>query len=278
MSIKQVNTEFLIEEMTTDGHAPMKFLCDDQEVYFCKYRLGLDRNEIDCLAYEIIASTLLQELAIPTPEIAIVKISENTLNKKIIKKNRHVRVGDYCFGSKSIEPSAVLNEITSLLNSKRDFNRIVNPEDIVRISIFDLWVENSDRGRCFGSGFNYNLLLSELNNKIEITAFDHGFIFGGQSNLRVFNSRLSIDTSNKLHNTTYYKSITKFIEKERYQQIVEEFVPLLSKDYGHIITNIISELPKAWDLGPNLGHRITTFLSDKNRIQNIKEIILANKS
>lgn len=34
MLIKQVNTELLLEEIKTDGHAPLKFLCDNGEIYY----------------------------------------------------------------------------------------------------------------------------------------------------------------------------------------------------------------------------------------------------
>ena len=70
MSMLQVNTELLLAEIPTDGHSPLKFSCDDGNIYYCKYLNSMNRLEINFLAYEIIANRLLGRLDIPTPEIA----------------------------------------------------------------------------------------------------------------------------------------------------------------------------------------------------------------
>ena len=81
------------------------------------------------------------------------------------------------FGSREIK-HALLVDSFSINHSKRDFNKMLNPHDIIRIALFDLWVKNGDRGRVINGGHNYNLLLIAKDKKQEIIAFDHAFIFG----------------------------------------------------------------------------------------------------
>lgn len=68
--MNKIRTLTLIEEMTTVWHSPLKFLCEDFNVYYAKYRLGvsLKTEEIDCLSYEVICCLLLNALKTPTPD------------------------------------------------------------------------------------------------------------------------------------------------------------------------------------------------------------------
>jgi hypothetical protein len=277
MSITNRTTKYLIEEMTTDGHAPLKFMCDDDEIYYCKYLNAYDKLEIDCLAYEVVAHNLLKELQIPTPDIALVTVSNGSLDKSKIKVNRRVKEGTVCFGSKAMEETFVLNDLVPVL-TKKDFNRIQNPEDLIKIAIFDLWVNNSDRGRYVEPGFNYNLLIRQKITQEEIIAFDHAFIFGGTNSIGIFNKSFPMDKYNKIHTSPYYKEIVKFIAKEEFEQIVNNFIPLLRNNYEKIIRNSISDVQKVWNLTLNLDKRIIDYLSSLDRIKEIHTIILHSKS
>jgi len=68
--LKKVKSKILIEEIDTDGHSPMKFICSDNAMYFVKYRSGksLDKKEINCLVFEMICTKILQQLHIPVPK------------------------------------------------------------------------------------------------------------------------------------------------------------------------------------------------------------------
>lgn len=103
MMFNKVHTLYAMEEMTKDGHAPVLFHCSDGDNYYCKYRVNINRKEINCLAYEVIAHRLLRKLDIPTPEIALVKLASGTLDEKIIKIDRRMKEGTVVFGSKRKE-------------------------------------------------------------------------------------------------------------------------------------------------------------------------------
>lgn len=276
MKLLELDTKLLKEETQTDGHSPLVFICSDDNIYYCKYLPTIKKEEINCLAYEVVAHALLRKLDIPTPDIALITIAENTLNKKLIKNNKRLKVGNVCFGSKEI---AYATEVQSLaqLNSKTEFNKLLNPYDIIKIAIFDLWVNNVDRGRDFGDGYNYNLLLKLVGTKQQIVAFDHGFIFGGINQIGIFNSKNNSLTSNKLYQSTYYKSVIKHINKTDYINIVNNFIPLLFKNYDTLIKNIIEKLGANWDLSPKLDERIIALLKTNEQIKEIKNIIIQAK-
>ena len=71
--IPTVHTLFLLVEIKTDGHSPMKFLCSDNNYYYCKYRTQFKKEELDCLVYELVCQALLKDLNIPTPEVAFAR-------------------------------------------------------------------------------------------------------------------------------------------------------------------------------------------------------------
>lgn len=275
--ISKVKTELLIEETKTSGHAPLKFICDDSHLYYCKYIVDFNPDEINCLAYEIVSHYLLKALNIPTPDIALVQITEGTLDKKKIIKNRRLRVNDICFGSKGIDPSEEINEF-EICSSKRDYNRILNPEDVIKIALFDLWINNVDRGRFIDPGFNYNLLAVRSGNKQKILAFDHAFVFGGVYQIGIFNSKMPFESKEKLHQSAFYKSFIGYMDEEEVNKIVNNFIPLLKVSYQEVIDSIILQLNDIWKLTPNLADRMHEYLFCEERIEKVKSAIINSKS
>lgn len=273
--IPVINTELLLEEIETDGHAPLKFLCDNDKIYYCKYLNAINRSELNFLAYEMVASHLLNELSIPTPQVALIKIAPNTLNQKKIHFNRRLREGNICFGSLEINPAQELQSIQSF--SKYEYNKLINPYDVVKIAMFDLWVNNIDRGRHFDDGINYNLLIASENNRQKIYAFDNAFIFGGVNEIGIFNGLSAVDGHNKLVQSPFYKSIVQHISVDNLRNIVDNLLPLFSVSYQELISNVLGQLPNEWDLSLNLNDRIDSFLTNGERIVTIKNIILQSK-
>lgn len=276
MKLSELHTKLLLRETQTDGHSPLVFICSDDNIYYCKYLPTIKKEEINCLAYEIVAHVLLKKLDIPTPEIALVTVAENTLIPKLIRFNKRLKVGNICFGSKEISFAAEVQSLAQL-NNKTEFNKLLNPHDIIKIAIFDLWVNNVDRGRDFGDGYNYNLLLKPVGTKQEIIAFDHGFIFGGINQIGIFNSKTNTLNGNKLYQSAYYKSVIKHIDKTDYINIVNNFIPLLFKNYDTLVKNIIEKLGANWDLSPKLDERIIALLKTSEQVKEIKNIIIQAK-
>ena len=100
--LKHVESTILIQELETDGHSPLKFLCSDGKVYYVKYRSGksFDKTEINCLVYEMVCTRLLQLLGIPTPDLALVTVRTDSIAPGQVKINkRYIKDGIIGIGS-----------------------------------------------------------------------------------------------------------------------------------------------------------------------------------
>src|SRR5690606_4525002 len=269
--MKIVNTLTLVEEMTTDGHSPLKFLCDDLNIYYCKYRSGvsLNKHEIDCLYYEIICNRLLANVQVPHAEIKLVKIAPNSFKKESLTRHKKFcKPGRLYLGFKEIESADVLQGIMAA-NSKRDFRKLLNPYDLIKIALFDLWVDNRDRGK----SENYNLLLAPTNIGVKIVPFDHAFCFGGIELLRTFNEKIPVSGQDKLITSFYFSKIRQYFERQKACDIVKNFLSLQTHEIEVIISETYDECPTEWEIPTRLKDRIFTFLTNKDCLQTAQNIM-----
>lgn len=268
--MKKVESKILITELETDGHSPMKFICSDGSMYFVKYRSGksLDKKEINCLVFEIICTKILQQLQVPVPEQVLVVINENSYSPAMLIANRkYLKPGVTAWGSKEIENADLVKE-AELITHKRVFNKLGNPEDLIRIAIFDLWVDNVDR-----YSENYNLLTRMENGKLFYYAIDHAFTFGGLNEMNIFNPSSMPSTYKKLIVSQYFLSVTRYIHKNRRIEIADQFISLLTKlDIKKIINEVFNEIPTDWAINPVLKDRVIAFLESRDRIIALEQI------
>ncbi len=277
--IPKKQTAFLVEEIPTDGHSPLKFVCTDEEVYFCKYRVSPNKIEIDCLVYEAICSTLMWELGIPSPKIAFVEVMEDSYDKRSLIKNRpYTKPGIICFGSKELVNAQLVTELDKI-SREEDFEAYTNPQDLIRIAIFDLWVGNTDRGKG-GSNFapgrsnNYNLLTIPVGRKKQIVAFDHGFAFDGEQGLGVFNELFLPDDRGKLFGTQFFNDVLSFIPFVERKQVALEFIDNIeSMKVESIVASIYNQLPNDWKRVETLKDKIIKYLTSKMRLKILVEIV-----
>jgi len=206
--LKQVESKILIEELGTDGHSPMKFMCSDDLVYYVKYRSGksFNKTEINCLVFEMICTRLLQHLFITVPEQALVSINENSYQtEKLITNKRYIKHGIIAWGSMEILQADLVKEIEQI-NNKTEFNKLKNPDDLIRIAIFDIWVDNVDRHLD-----NYNLLTKLEDGKLKFIPIDHAFTFGGLKGMDIFNPTTSALSIRKLIESPYFLFIINIL-------------------------------------------------------------------
>lgn len=272
--LKHVYSRYLIREEETDGHSPMKFLCSDDRIYYCKFRVTAKKEETDFLVYEVVCHYLLKFLSIPTPNIALVELTKDSFDPKQLKRNKlYAKPGVLCFGSQHVE-SYLVND-TQLIDTKRAFNQFLNPADLIRIAIFDLWVDNTDRGK----RGNFNLLVSTDLHKSVFYAFDNAFAFGGENGLGIFNPSFEVSLYDKLMNTDYFRSIIKFIPKTERISIAQNVLSLFhDENVQEIITTAATLIPGSWNTLPGLYSRISGFLSSAQRLQKIEQLVLSSLS
>ena len=268
--MKKVESKILIEEIDTDGHSPMKFICSDGSIYFAKYRSGksLNKKEINCLVFEMVCTKLLQELSIPVPEQALITINENSISPGQLKVNKkYIKQGVIAWGSKEILQADLVKEI-EIIRRKKEFNRLKNPADLIRIAIFDLWVDNADRHQ-----ENYNLLLKMEKGKLKIIAIDHAFTFGGLKGMNIFNSSTLPNSYKKLIESQYFRSVVKHFNKSERLEITIQFLSLINQlNIEKIINEVFAQIPEQWEINPTLRKRIIDFLQSKQRIITLQQI------
>jgi hypothetical protein len=268
--LKKVESKILIEELETDGHSPLKFICSDGFVYYVKYRSGksFDKREIHCLVFEMICTRLLQRLHIPVPEQALVVISKDSYAPGQLKANkRYLKPGVIGWGSKEIEQADLVKSIEQILR-KKEFKKLLNPGDLIRIAIFDLWVDNADR-----HSDNFNLLVRLEDGKLKLITIDHAFTFGGQRGMNIFNKTTYPSPYKKLIESQYFRSVVKHLKKAERLEIASGFLSLIPElDIENLVNEVFAQIPTEWDIDPGLKNRIIEFLQSGQRINALHQI------
>lgn len=266
----KVAAKILIEELETDGHSPMKFICSDGRLYYVKYRSGksLNKREIHCLVFEMICTKLLQQLHIPVPEQALVTIAENSYSaSQLITNRKYIKPNIIAWGSREINQADLVKEIEQV-QKKKEFNKLLNPEDLIRIAIFDLWVDNADRH----SG-NYNLLLKLEEGRLKIITIDHAFTFGGLNGMNTFNAQTPPSSYKKLMGSQYFRSAMKHFAIKKRLEIANQFLSLLPElDIKNLVNGVFAEIPPQWEVNPTLQTRLIDFLQSKQRFITLQQI------
>lgn len=238
---------------------PIPILCSDFNTYYVKFPIdGTDHTD---LIYESVCKALADYLRIPVPDVAYIEATEHSWSETDFPSLRSKMVG---FGSKRIENPDVLSKDTAIIRSKHDFNRLLNPEDLVRIGIFDAIVKNMDR-----SEENFNLITSYVNGD-RIFAIDHVATFGGPQFKGIFKPTRLDDVGKNILRSDYGRSVLHFIDHDRKKVILEETLSLLD-NIDEALNVSFEQIPDQWQLTGELQTRISNFLKDDYRNQSIRE-------
>lgn len=157
-------------EIVTDGHSPLLVITSDFEHYIIKSTRG--QRPSYPLINEFLCSFLLHHWELNVPTCAAVKLNPGLLKDRGFSPFHQPHFySDITFGSKIETGSIEMGEFMNI-HSKPDMKKLRNPEDLLKIALFDIWVENSDR-----KPTNYNILLKTNSAKLDIFAIDHAFTF-----------------------------------------------------------------------------------------------------
>lgn len=165
------------KEYDTRGHAPLKVLCGDGQLYVVK---SAGPHVPPCvLISEFLGHFLLKIWGLPTPQAAVINLPAEYLTAfkrsvpgKISGRHQPHHYARSCFGSRII-PNAI--EVGPIHQTSRtdEWRRTVNFYDLMLLALFDIWIENDDR-----KPSNPNLLLRPIaKNKYRWVAIDHAFCF-----------------------------------------------------------------------------------------------------
>lgn len=183
------------------AHGPLKVIDSSFTPYVLKFPNG--RSDNDSITKEFLCHFLLKTWNIPTPEIIILTIPPNILEEcTLLEEREKIIIKDYnCFGSKMLLNSIDLMEFITAKDNV-SLRRIKNPYDLIKIALFDIWVENEDRRPS-----NNNLLLNPIGKSFEITAIDHSFTFSTLSFNELVHTGVNFSYNDSILHSTLAKSI-----------------------------------------------------------------------
>ena len=261
-ALKYLDAISLKKEIITEGHSPLLIIANDYNAYYIKNTKGL--NPATFLINEFICHYLLKKWKLNTPDISAISVDNQILNTSLSHFHRTHFYNDITFGSKRIDNAIELNNFLEI-NGKRDLNRFNSPADLIKISLFDIWVENEDR-----KPTNPNILLKMENNKIDIIAIDNAFTFCSM-NYNSLNPKFISNTYNdNLLYTSFVKEIVKYDKKQNNwaKEIADYYyfcIDQCKTDYNEIIKNI----PSSLGFNKNLQESLRLFLFNDKRNQNV---------
>lgn len=268
--IKTVNTLKMIQEYSETKNAPISFLCDDGELYYAKYIQ--DTIEFDCLIYEFFCNAFAKQLKIPVPESAFVHISVDSIAPDKIQNPKNklfFKEGITAFGVKHIGPYDMLTNLP-IAKTKREYNKLTNPQDLVLIALFDMHVGSRDR-----NPENYNILLTKGKRKT-FFAIDHYDTFGGLTCLGNVKPNLAYSVDSTIFRADF---VMKFI-REYYD--IQSIVKLI-ENYNYIcdpnliidtLDELFDQVPPSWKLSATLKEKMLALLIDEARIKGIQDAAL----
>ncbi|WP_276980139.1 HipA family kinase [Flavobacterium filum] len=228
--IKTIST--FEKKLTTKGSSPIVFWCDDFHYYACKY--GKPNN----LFNEYLAASFCKIWKIPVPDFSLVTVKEEHIPEGYPK-------GDFsypCFGSFYLEHAWESGEFLNTWESKNyDLEKICNPNDLLKVGLFDLWLCNEDRNHN-----NNNLLINPTKEGFQIVAIDHVAIFNSNS----FDFKLTQLTEDEvITNTKFCNLLFKRGAKlnESLEDLEKNFY-LCIKGCSKNLSKILSEIPSEWGI------------------------------
>jgi hypothetical protein len=142
---------------------------------------------------------------------------------------------------------------------------VKNPEEIVLVTLFDLWIDNTDRRVT-----NSNLLINFTDQHVYV--FDHYDCFGGVSKLNHLNPETAwVDSSGKIVESDFGQFLLKQIKKEHFDQTIEAFRAKASnhEQILRILETIRTFIPTNWVISSTLFDQLESFLLNTDRIERV---------
>ncbi|KEO75247.1 HipA family kinase [Anditalea andensis] len=264
--LKIINTLTFKEELVHQNSAPMLFLCDDYEHYYCKSKL--QEPDHDFLIYEMIGSKIADYFNISTPHIALVQYDEVSLGENYLLKNYNLKHGDFLFASQYIGPyDHIDNSGRFFIKNRRKYAKIDNPKDILRITLMDIHLNNADRNES-----NYNLLYQTQ--KFRYYAIDHAALFGGPALRGRFSPGGDPALGNKLLNSFLLRNILKFLSLDQIKLEVDNYFLKCNASLGTVIESVFNSIPKSWTISQGLKERILEYSLNETRLNLGKLLVM----
>ena len=164
-----------IQKVYQTQREPVLVRCNDWRYYVCKHSKNAP---CDSLFNEFLAARFLAIWGIYSLAPTFISIKEEHLPENLYSGQlqpaslKHTLIG---FPFIRDQKEVTLFE-SGFVENNSDRKRIVKPEELIQIALFDLWLGNDDR-----NWNNYNLLIKSSPDGYHFIPIDHETIFNGNS-------------------------------------------------------------------------------------------------
>ncbi len=248
------------EEIYTTGNSPVKVIAENYEAYLAKNSKAL--TPATDIINELLAHCFLKLWNLRTPDVAILDFSPDLLLPEYTKS--HHRPSYYqkpifgsCWLGGAFDGTAFFKA-----NTKFDSKVFYDYNDLFKIGLFDIWVENDDR-----KPTNLNLIFLENNKgKFNIIPIDHCYIFSTMKYQDLKPENFFPIANENLLISDLAKSLKKYKHENRKWDIEDKdyFYLCISKCEKYF-DEIIRFLPKEWNFTDTDAAILKSFLFNAER-------------
>lgn len=231
-----------IQKVYPTQREPVLVRCNDWRYYVCKHSKNA---ACDSLFNEFLAARFLAVWGIYSLSPEFITIKEEHLPEK--------------FYSGMLQPASLKHtligfpfirdqkEVTLLESGFKDNyserKRIVNPDELIQIALFDLWLGNDDR-----NWNNYNLLIESKADGYHFIPIDHETIFNGNS--LQYGQCFQTEQDSLIYTPLFETVVTKKFVKSKLQELktVQKDFYLCIANCKNELDKILEEIPHDWNI------------------------------
>lgn len=248
----------ILEKINTAGSEPLRLICDDYETYYVKnHQLG---NPASSIINEVLCHFLLDLWDINTPDIALINLEAETIRKNYGYKHKPSYYNRLAFGSKHQAAAFDIARIIDI-KGKVDFRKYSQAEIFAHIGLFDMWVDNEDRGPELN-----NLMVFEKEGGFSFLAIDHAAAFRTGAYDTLSDNKFYPTEGNCILQSQFFKGLKQFLnsdnqwlrnEKEKYYLYISKCKQQFSK--------ITTSIPPEWGFTQKYESLVYDFLFNNER-------------
>lgn len=256
--IPHISVMSILSQYDTDGHSPYQVLGQEFEPYVLKtFKNAYDRPS---LIKEFLCPLLLKCWDIESPSVATLSLSPELKKTQYVINNKGFTYSNTYFGSKFIADSIDLQEFITV-KGKVALKRILNPDELLDIALFDIWTENDDR-----KPSNSNLLLCPSGESLIITPIDHAHTFASLQFNQINPNYVSFSNGDSIAYSPFGQNVVRHfnINANWLSEAKEKFYIRTSKT-EKIFQQICAVLPPEFQLTNEEIEKLSRFLFNSER-------------
>ncbi|MBD8135590.1 HipA family kinase [Peribacillus frigoritolerans] len=249
---------------TLRGGTAHVILFSDGKEYVVKWfdtKKGREKEVVN----EYLIGKLAELLSLPVIPFDLVYIPEDFIKKTPeLQSTQHNYSSGYQYGCVFIRNSTVFENVRENPPTKTD---VKNRDMLAGITVFDQWVNNSDRG-------TMNVILENLSDGgYYVHMIDHGRVFPGRYQ---WSAQTLSETPVYNYHWPFYKwAFSLLNDHKELTSFIEKIVKLPNKS----IYQVIESIPKEWNVKTKDRDALYKFLLEqKNKLPEIVERIIQHHS